>query len=162
MSPRILIDLRPLFCNSSKSPKLTFNKDNVQPKVSDCMPHSLSLSGLLNQPLFLLFSAPSAPPESFNAVPGSPTSASITWDTPPADDVNGVIIQYVINVTVVGSGRTFLLYSTETTLNVTTLQPYTTYICIIAAVTSAGVGPFSSQFVLATPQAGTNNANVHR
>ena len=103
--------------------------------------------------LFFFSLAPSAPPESFNAVPGSPTSASISWDPPPADDVNGVIVQYIINVTVVGSGQTFLLYSTSTTLNITTLQPYTTYICIIAAVTSAGVGPYTSQLTLITPQA---------
>ena len=99
------------------------------------------------------FLAPSAPPENFNTVSVSPTSASITWEPPPADDVNGVVILYIINVTVVGSGETFLLNSTTTSLNVTILQPYRTYICVIAAVTSIGTGPFSVQLVLQTPQA---------
>lgn len=116
---------------------------------------------LCRENLLSLSLAPSAPPENFNAVPGSPTSASITWDQPPADDVNGVIIQYIINVTVVGSGQTFLLNSTTTTLNITILQPYTTYICVIAAVTSAGVGPFSSQVTLMTPQARKNRSKPH-
>ncbi len=105
---------------------------------------------------FAFFPAPSAPPANFNALPSSPTSASITWDPPPDDDINGVIIQYIINVTVVGSGLSFQLASTTTTLNITTLLPYTTYICIITAVTSEGRGPFSAQITLATPQAREN------
>jgi hypothetical protein len=106
----------------------------------------------------LIFSlAPSAPPDNFTAIPSSPTSASITWDPPPTDDINGVIIRYIINVTVVGSGQTFLLNSTTTALTVTTLSPFSTYICIIAAVTSVGVGPFSSQVTLTTPQARKNS-----
>lgn len=103
-----------------------------------------------------LHAGPSAPPENFYAVPSSPTSASITWDPPPADDINGVIIQYIINVTVVGSRQTFQLTSITTSLNITTLQPYTTYICIITAVTSVGIGPFSSRFTLITPEARKN------
>lgn len=100
--------------------------------------------------------APSAPPKNFNAVPDSPTSANITWDPPPDDDINGVIVLYVINVTMVGSGQTFLLNSTTTDLNLTTLQPYTTYICVISAVTSAGMGPFSARITFMTPQARKN------
>ena len=88
------------------------------------------------------------------ALPTSSRSASVTWGLPPADEVNGVIIRYVINVTVVGTGQTFQLTSTTTSLTVTTLTPYTTYICIIAAVTSAGIGPFSTQFTLITPEDG--------
>ena len=101
---------------------------------------------------FFLILAPTASPESFNAVSGSPTSATISWQPPAADEINGVIIQYIINVTIVGSGETFLLYSTTTTLNVTNLLPFTTYRCVIAAVTSAGIGPFGSELVLNTPQ----------
>lgn len=63
-----------------------------------------------------------------------------------------MIIRYVINVTVVGSGQTFLLNSTTTALNLITLEPYTTYICVIAAVTTAGIGP-STRVILTTPQA---------
>ena len=101
---------------------------------------------------FLLL-APSAPPENFNAVVGSPTSARIFWDPPPSEDINGLIIQYIINVTVIENGETFLLNSTTTSLNITQLQPYTTYICVIAAVTSVGRGPYSTQLTVITPQA---------
>lgn len=97
--------------------------------------------------------APSASPENFNVVPDSPTSASISWDPPPDDDANGVITLYLINVTVVGTGQTFLINSTARALNLTSLQPYTTYICVIAALTSAGIGPFSTRVTVTTPQA---------
>ena len=82
------------------------------------------------------------------------TSATVSWNPPPADDINGIIIRYIINVTVVGSGVTFQLTSTTTSLSVYTLTPYTTFICIIAAVTSAGTGPFGPPFTLITPQDG--------
>ena len=112
---------------------------------------------LYNSLIFLylhFFAVPSTPPQSFNASPSSPTSAIITWLPPPGDDQNGVIISYVINVTVVGTGATFQLTSTTTTLSVSNLDPYTTFICIIAAVTTVGTGPFSSQFTLSTPEDG--------
>ena len=51
-----------------------------------------------------------------------------------------------------------MLHSTTTSLTITTLNPHTTYICVIAAVTSAGVGPFSTQLTLQTPQARKNIA----
>ena len=57
-------------------------------------------------------------------------------------------------MTVVGTGATFQLTSTTTPLSVFNLNPYTTYICIIAAVTTVGTGPFSSQFTLSTPEDG--------
>jgi len=54
----------------------------------------------------------------------------------------------------VGTGATFQLVSTTTSLTVFTLDPYTTYVCIIAAVTSVGIGPFSNPFTLSTPEDG--------
>ena len=49
----------------------------------------------------------------------------------------------------------FQLTSTTTSLTVSTLQPFTTYFCIIAASTSVGMGPFSTVVTLQTPEDGT-------
>ena len=67
---------------------------------------------------------------------------------------NGIIIFYTINVTVADSGEMFQLTSTTTSLTVSTLQPFTTYFCIIAASTSVGMGPFSTVVTFQTPEDG--------
>ena len=67
---------------------------------------------------------------------------------------NGIIILYTINVTVADSGEMFQLTSTTTSLTVSTLQPFTTYFCSIAASTSVGMGPFSTVITLQTPEDG--------
>ena len=67
---------------------------------------------------------------------------------------NGIIILYTINVTVADSGEMFQLTSTTTSLTVSTLQPFTTYFCIIAASTSVGMGSFSTVITLQTPEDG--------
>ena len=97
---------------------------------------------------------PSGSPLNFGASTTTSRSATITWDPPRADLQNGIIIRYIINVTVVETGATFQLTSTTTSLTVNTLTPYRNFICIIAAVTSVGIGPFSTQFTLTTPQDG--------
>ena len=53
----------------------------------------------------------------------------------------------------VETGDNFVLFSNSTTLTVTDLKPFSTYICIIAAQTSVGTGPYGPQFILYTPEA---------
>ena len=83
----------------------------------------------------------------------SPYEAVLMWDPLPSDQQNGVVTGYVINVTVQETGQTFLLFSNTTTLTVQT-RPFRTFICVIAAQTSAGPGPFGPVFILSTPQDG--------
>ena len=84
----------------------------------------------------------------------SSRSAVLTWDPPPAEEQNGDIISYVINVTEADSRTAFQLVSTNTSLTVSTLQPFTSYDYLIAASTSVGLGPFSTLFTLQTPEDG--------
>ncbi len=71
-----------------------------------------------------------------------------------------MIIQYTINVTVQETGEHFQLTSETTYLEVTNLRPYRTYVCVIAAATSVGLGPFSSTVVVQTPEDGEYNNKV--
>ena len=87
----------------------------------------------------------------------SSTSAYLTWNPPSYEEQNGVIIQYVINVTVQETGERFQLTSTTTSLEVTNLRPYRTYVCIIAAATSVGLGPFSISVTVETPEDGKDD-----
>ena len=95
---------------------------------------------------------PVAPPENFEASDVTSTSAVLSWDPPPPDSLNGEIIQYVINVTVQETGERFQLTSVTNSLTVTVLSPFRTFVCIIAAATSVGLGPFSVSFTVVTPQ----------
>ncbi len=82
------------------------------------------------------------------------TSAYLSWEPPPDENRNGVIVQYIINVTVQETGERFQLTSETTYLEVTNLRPYRTYVCVIAAATSVGLGPFSTAFTVQTPEDG--------
>ena len=84
----------------------------------------------------------------------SSTIITLFWDPPPADAQNGIITQYRINITEVQTGRSFTLFSSTTSVNVTSLHPYYTYNCAIAAVTTIGAGPYTSVITVVTLQDG--------
>jgi len=79
----------------------------------------------------------------FRVINLTATSAVFTWDAPPLEDRNGIIIGYSINVTKLQTGERQELFSNSTMITVYSLQPYTVYFCISTALTSAGHGPFS-------------------
>ena len=84
----------------------------------------------------------------------SPTSTVLRWEAPPAEDLNGLLIGYSINITKLQTGERLELFSNSTTLTVYHLQPYTVYTCVAAAVTIAGHGPFSDAVQIQTLEAG--------
>ena len=80
-------------------------------------------------------------------------SAVLSWEAPPPEDRNGIVVGYAINVTKVQSGERMELFSNSTTLTVHNLQPYTLYLCVSAAVTNAGRGPVSDTVQFQTLEA---------
>ena len=91
------------------------------------------------------------------AVTVSSTSAVLTWEAPPPEDLNGHLIGYSINLTKIRTEGRLQLFSNSTSLTVYNLQPYTVYTCISAAVTNAGRGPFSNSIQIVTLEAGMCN-----
>ena len=82
----------------------------------------------------------------------SSTSILLTWDPPPITQRNGIITSYSITQVVAGVSST--LSTTEQTLLVTSLRPFTSYTFEIAASTSVGLGPRTSPITENTPEAG--------
>ena len=85
-------------------------------------------------------------------------SAVINWQTLPQEDRNGVIIGYIINITSLDTGLTQQHTSTATNITITGLAPFTTYICIVAATTAVGPGPFGTTIAIQTPETGEFNS----
>lgn len=138
------------------SKSITFTNKLILWSIKSVFLWKLSLSRRIFFYLYII--VPSGSPLSFGGNATSSRSASISWNSPLPDQWNGVIILYVINVTIMETGHVFQLNSTTTSLTVVTLQPFRNYICIIAAVTSVGTGPFSVSFTLTTPQDGKINS----
>ena len=91
------------------------------------------------------------------AVSVNSRALSLTWSPPPPEDQNGIIRNYLVNISVVESGEHFhQLTSNTTVLVVDELQPYYTYSCIVAALT-VGTGPFTEASVVQLPEDGMFN-----
>ena len=104
--------------------------------------------------IFNSITVPSGPPQSLTANALSALSIEITWQPPPLPDQNGVITGYVINVTSLDTSLSQQFTSNSTTLQIPNLTPFTNYVCIVAARTAIGVGPFSTVVNVQTLEAG--------
>ena len=102
----------------------------------------------------VLITVPRSAPRMLRATNISSTSAVFTWKAPPPEDLNGRVIGYSINMTILQTGERLELFSNSITLTVYDLRPYTVYTCVSAAVTNAGYGPFSDAIQIETLEAG--------
>lgn len=100
--------------------------------------------------------APGGPPQSVSAQPLNSTTLNLAWEPPLPQVQNGVIQQYIIKIIEVDTRMVTNLSTEATSVNVTSLHPYYTYSCAIAAETS-GVGPFSSPVVIQLPESGKSS-----
>ena len=84
----------------------------------------------------------------------SPTSVMISWNPPPPEHQNGIIVGYVIRVTGVDAAENIELSVNNRNITVPSLHPFYTYRFSVAAVTIA-FGPFNNPVTLKMPEAGT-------
>ena len=100
----------------------------------------------------MISAVPSGAPQSFTAISTGITTISLAWQLPLPEERNGIITGYTVSLSSVSSAETRRLTTTATNLTVTSLTPYTTYECIIAAFTSIGEGPPSSIILVQTAE----------
>ena len=75
----------------------------------------------------------------------SSDAIALTWDPPSADEQNGEIVLYYINIVeefANDGGVNFTSYTNS--LEITDLNPFTSYFIQAAAATSVGTGPFTA------------------
>ena len=95
---------------------------------------------------------PSGAPQSFTALSTGVTTISLAWQLPLLADRNGIITGYTVTLSSVSSTETRQITTTYTNLTVTSLSPYTTYECIVAAYTTVGEGPPSNIILVQTQE----------
>ena len=96
---------------------------------------------------------PSGIPQSIQAEPIDSRSLLLAWEPPLAEEQNGVIQEYLINISVSETGDEFQFRSTNTTLIVEDLHAHYTYSFVISAVT-IGPGPYSEVYTVQMPEDG--------
>ena len=104
--------------------------------------------------LFCLSTVPSGPVVDISGYAASSHSIKLMWSPPLAEKHNGIIVGYVINVTVLENNDTYSLVSQTSSALLSTLKPYRTYTFAIAARTVIGVGPTGKLLTIKTPQTG--------
>ena len=86
----------------------------------------------------------------------------MSWNPPPLAEQSGQIVEYIVNVTHAGTLVTVQYTTPLTNINITSLEPYTTYICVVAAGTAVGPGPFSHLFFIRTQEAGNKILELYK
>ena len=96
------------------------------------------------------FAVPSGFPQHFSGNATSSTSMYLSWSPPLLEEQSGDIFQYVINVTHADTLETVQHYSVTTYISIDGLDPFTTYVCVVAAETAQGLGPYSHLLFIQT------------
>ena len=87
---------------------------------------------------------PTAAPDDFAVTVLDSMSIQLSWSPPPTEHQNGEILEYRIRTVEVETGREMQYSSTSTSMTVSPLHPYYSDQCRVAAVTTAGIGPFTT------------------
>ena len=105
---------------------------------------------------------PDAPPRNLNGSAVNSTSLFLSWEIPPSEQQNGIIRQYLVNVSELETGSGIELSTTDTNITVSGLHPFYHYECNVSAVT-IGAGPYTLPITIQTLQAGmyTNASTFH-
>ena len=78
----------------------------------------------------------------------------LSWDPPPQPEQNGEIIGYNVTLTDFNSEAQVTIFTPINSTKVVSLRPFTTYLYAVAAITAAGIGPYSVSSIFITDEAG--------
>ena len=81
-------------------------------------------------------------------------SILLSWQPPAYQDRNGIITGYVIELSRSQEILTFQTENKTLLIDERVIKPFTQYTCRIAASTTPGVGPYSEQIRIYTPEDG--------
>ena len=104
--------------------------------------------------LHFCLTVPTGPPQGVEIRSKNSTTLVLSWQPPPPENQNGIIVHYIVNITEMETGRLLSFTAVNTTtLSVTMLHPFYMYTCTVAAVT-VGIGPYSTTIKVILPEDG--------
>ena len=106
----------------------------------------------------IFFPAPSGSPANFQARALDSRTIQLSWDPLPSALQNGIVRQYRVTILDI-AGEARVITTTETSVNVAALNPFTMYTCTVAAETIA-VGPYTLPVEIVTPQDGKHRYDI--
>lgn len=101
-----------------------------------------------------LYIAPSGFPQEVSVGSISSQGAELSWNPPLLEERNGIITGYAVTVGRYDTESQLQLASTLTAITLSMLDPFTVYTVAIAASTTIGVGPQSTQLSFRTAEDG--------
>ena len=107
--------------------------------------------------LFYFIADPHAPPQNIQISVTSSRMAVVSWNSPPSEHQNGIIIYYLLLITQEQfniSDRVINTTSDATSYTVAGLEEYNNYTCRVSAATRIGPGPYSAPIYFNTPEDG--------
>ena len=103
---------------------------------------------------FYTNTVPSGFPQDVSIDSTTSQSVEISWSPPLLEERNGIITSYTVTVSRQGTDSQIQLTSATTSISVSMLNPFTTYMVTVAASTTIGVGPPSTQLTFRTAEDG--------
>lgn len=103
---------------------------------------------------FIVYLAPDGSPQNATVTVLDSRRVEFEWLPPSTEEVNGVIIGFIIRVAGQDSDEVVELQTNETKIIMERLHPFYSYLFTVAARTEVGTGPFSSTISFQLPTAG--------
>ncbi len=91
---------------------------------------------------------PSSPPTNFRITATSSENITVSWDPPPRESQNGIIIAYTLTCQPQELATALpVTYSAAGNYSLSGFRPATSYNCTVFAATAGGNGPIAFQVV---------------
>ena len=106
---------------------------------------------------------PNAPPANVTGNSETSTSIFVQWDEVPADNQNGVIVNYTVTYTELPSGSSLdeVVIAPKRNITLVQLNKFTNYRITVFASTSKGGGSRSDPIFVITDEDSEYNSGVH-
>ena len=101
--------------------------------------------------LLFLAAVPSGSPQDIQAEAQDSRSLLLSWSPPPAEERNGDIVGYRVNLTEEETGHTTHHLTTQPLLSLDSLHPFYSYSYTLTALTALGPGPYSTPASIQMP-----------